>query len=727
MGERTLPLVTAPRGKAGTLVASGAFNDDHIRETVGYQGQKLYNKMIISDSQVSKMYFAVTNPIKSAKWIVRPVSDDSQDVAVADLISQILFKDIDFNLKLDEILLFPWMGFSIFEVIFENFESAAFGNYTGLNSFAFRDQRSIIKWNYDNSGELLSVSQRQHGDIDVDVDIPADQLIIFYQSKRGDDIGIPLLRPLYGNYRRKLLYKKLQAIGIERGAVPVPHIKVPNSVDPESNEYKAAEKLLSKFSRAESGYLITPEGYDVNFFSNNFDPQKVQIAIKAENEEMSGSVLASFLEMGIGGNAAVGASTGQTLLFFRNVLESFANKIAEKINKELIPSLVRFNFPNVTEFPELIHSGISDQVGEELMRVITGYSSGGLITPDEDLEAFLRETHNLPKRMEGESEQAARPEPEPEPEPESENTEVDSSIKSESKKLATIAQRRRTKRFIEAEADKIANEISDMILLSSERYTEAVIRKMRDLPNNRKQNATNEVTLRGQASLRLSLRNAFVSTASSALEQVREEVPSRRNVVLSTDKKAIELLVEKYGKEVLEFEDFQAENLPVDVRVILNKQAELIAEDVTGDLEKRLDFTFSNIQTKTDSEAIIRTSMTATATRLASSGVVQTRGTNVSALIINVSRDRFLRSPEVAPAIHSYTFFNEDPRTDICMELAGTTFATNDQSSWRWNPPLHHNCKSYIVPNLQTQRGVDRLEISRLAPSAEAQERATLA
>lgn len=718
-----MPNVTAPRGKAGTLVASGAFEDDHIRETRGVEGQKLYNKMLISDSQISKLFFSLTNPIKSAKWLVQPASDDPIDETIADLVSHILFNDIDFQHKLDEILLFPWLGFSIFEVIFENKTHPLIGNYTGLNAFAFRDQRSITKWNYSRNGELLSVTQVQGGDIDVHVDIPADQLIIFYQGKKGADIGLPLLRPLYGNYKRKLIYKKLQAIGIERGAVPVPHVTIPPSVDHESEEYKAVEALLKGFSRAEKGYIITPEGYSINFFSNDFDASKVQVAIKSENEEISGSILASFLEMGIGGNAAVGASTGQTLLFFRNVLESFANKIADKINKELIPSVVAYNFAGVRELPKLTHSGISDQVGEELMRVITGYSQQGLVTPDEDLEAFLRETHNLPKKMEG-TETQARPQ-EDETQEEEEEGEQEETV-DQSVNLATMAQRRRTKRFIEAEGQKIATEISNMILLSSEKYIDAVMRKMRTLPKNRKQNATNDVTLTGQNQLRRSLRDMLALTASTALTQVRQEVPSKRRVKLSIDEKTLRLLSDKINRDNLDMEDFQDEDLPVDVKVVLAKQAQLIAEDVTGDLEKRLDFTFSNIQTKTDSEEVMRTSMRAASSRLAGSNVVATRGNNVSALIINVSRDRFLRSPEVAPAIHSYTFFNEDPKTDICMELAGTTFATEDEGSWRFSPPLHHNCKSYVVPNLQTQRGVDRLEVTRLAPSAEAQAKATL-
>lgn len=714
MVERILPNATAPRGKAGTLISSGTFEDDHIRETRGVAGQKLYHKMLISDSQLSKVFFSLCNPIKSAKWLVQPASDDNADVVVADLISHILFNDIDFTQKLDEILLFPWLGFSVFEVIFENRISPRFGAYTGLNAFAFRDQRSITKWNYATTGELTSITQVQGGDVDVNVDIPAEQLIIFYQGKRGDDIGLPLLRPLYGNYKRKLMYKKLQAIGIERGAVPVPHVTVPNNIEVESEEYKAVENLLSKFSRAENGYIITPENYQVNFFANNFDPSKVQVAIKAENEEISGSILASFLEMGVGGNAAVGSSTSETLLFFRNVLESFANKIADKINKELIPSLVAYNFPSAREFPKLTHSGISDQIGEELMRVITGYTQQSLITPDDDLETFLRETHNLPKRMEGED----RPRPSSGP---TQEEETDQSIK-----LATITQRRRTKRFIEREGQKISTEISNMILLSSEKYIDAVIRKMNELPKNRKQNATNDIKIGNQNSLRRSLRDMLASTSAMAFEQVRQEVPSKRNVVLSTNQKLLKTLTDQYSRDSLDLEDFQNENLPTDIKVILAKQAQLIAEDVSGDLEKRLDFTFSNIQTKTDSEAVIRTSMATTASRLAASNVVNTRGNNVSALIINVSRDRFLRSPEVAPAIHSYTFFNEDPKTDICQELAGTSFATEDEGSWRFNPPLHHNCKSYIVPNLQTQRGVDRINISRLAPSAEAQAKASL-
>jgi len=74
-----------------------------------------------------------------------------------------------------------------------------------------------------------------------------------------------------------------------------------------------------------------PKGWKLTLDSSTaFDPSKVQTAIKAENEEMVGSVVGMFLEMGLGGNSGNQAGTEISADFFRGCCDDY-NRVIEAI------------------------------------------------------------------------------------------------------------------------------------------------------------------------------------------------------------------------------------------------------------------------------------------------------------------------------------------------------------------------------------------------------------
>lgn len=714
-------------GRSGTLVTADTVENDYLTELIGESGQDLYAKMLLSDSQIRKLYHAVSNPIKSATWDVEPASDDTKDLEIAALIKQIIFNDIPngWKAKLDEILTFPWHGHSVFEVIHKNRIDKNFGAYTGLENLAYRDQRTLDKWIHDSSGKLTAVHQLQSGDIEVNADMPADTLIIFYNEKKGDDNGYPFCRMLYGNYKRKLLYKQLQAIGIEKGAIGVPVLSVPDGVDYDSDEYAAAVEQLDAYTQAENAYIILPSGYELQLDqSNTFDPARVQVAIKSENEEIAGSLVAMWLEMGIGGNSAVGSSTGISADFFRDGIEYLADKIADTINMCLIPNLIRLNYGDTVEvMPKIIHSGIADEAGEELMRVVTGYTSAGVITNDEPLEDHIRKAHNLPKKAEGEmlENQVAQDDDTTPPEdtpPEDTPPEDDVELNTKAAKTPRT--------LITSQAKKIEEDIRGALKFSSSKYVNDVMARYKQLSESKKQQATDKVKMGGTNNLKKDLKRSLTETASLAIDMAKKEVPSKSDVELSNHERDVLRMVEKFGESVHEIKLNDFSKLPFYIQILIAKQASLISEDSVFDLKSRIDFAFSSIETKSSDENVIRQSMEEDADKYIDSAVIALKGTNAASTMVNEGRDAFFFEPEVLEEIHSFTFMNLAPKSAICRELAGTTFNTNDAESLRYHPPLHHNCKSYIRANLKSSKGIERLEVSTLSPSATAKKSITL-
>ena len=286
-----------PIGKSGTIVASGVVGDEYIQALTGPQAAQVYSKMEKSDYQVMKVLAAIQNPIRAATPSIEPASEDAADVQTAAVIERILLKDMNWNQKLNEILTFIPRGHSVFEVVTMNRQDPELGPYTGLAQLGFREQSSLEKWLYDKAtGDLLGIEQKESGDIEVDVVLDAKFLLIFFNMKKGDDNGFPMLRPLYGPYKRKLMIEELKMIGIERAAIPTPTMKHPATVKPTDEQYKVAEGLLQRFTSGENAYIMTPEGWELTLNPQTFDPTMLESTIKSEDTKMAGAVLAMFVD-----------------------------------------------------------------------------------------------------------------------------------------------------------------------------------------------------------------------------------------------------------------------------------------------------------------------------------------------------------------------------------------------------------------------------------------------
>ena len=715
-------------GKSGTLYSSLILDEDHIRELQGPEGHEIYAKMLRSDTQVRKVYYAISNPIKSALWDIEPASEEKKDIEAAALIKHILFENLPrgFKAKLDEILTFPFHGYSAFEVIFQNREDAVNGKYTGLKNLAFRDQKTLIEWRFNRDDETLEeVHQKQIGDLEVDTWIKGENLLIFYNEKKGSDLGFPIFRVLYGPYKRKLMAKQLQMIGCERSALPIPKLQIPKNIKVGSEEYAAAVRQLENYTNAENAYFLFPEGYELDFDNtNSFDPSKIQTVIKAENEDMMSAVLATFLEMGIGGNSGNQAATETLADFYTKGITYLADAVKDTLNDRVIPKLCELNFGDTLDaLPKLTYAGITEDAGKEMMEIITGYTQAGVIAPDETLEDYARKIHDMPKKMEGELLDNKESQ-------DDKTTEDDDTIdpppsnNGDDKEVELSAKDPKTPRtLITSRASEVNEIIKDSLTFSAGKYINDTIAKYKDLPDGKKQKATDKIIMGGKNKLKKSLKIQLNTAAIDALTMVKKEVPASGDIKLSS--KPEDILRVNYvckNKESLSFAD--SDELPAHIRILTQKQGELIAEDQISDLETILDFKFSNSELNTNDFNVIKGDMEKAADDYINSGARKVVGTNVASTIVNESRNTWFFHKDIVSTIHSFTFVNISPVTPICKELAGTVFATNDAASLAFTPPLHHNCKSYLRANLKSSKGLP--EISSLSPTAKAKESITL-
>ena len=716
------------KGNSGTAISAKVYDNEYLSELSGVEAHTIYNKMRRSDTQVRKVLAAITSPIKAAAWSIEPASEDTIDVEAAALMERILFEDLNYDHKLGEILTFLAHGFSLFEVIHENKVSKDFGPYTGLANLAFRNQATITEWLVDpKTGVLKEVHQEQAGDAEVDVWLKTENLLMFFNEREGDDNGFPLLRPLYGPYKRKLMTETLKMVGIERSAIPTPTLEVPENISPADEEYKAAVRILSGFTSAENSYITYPKGWGLELNSNSgFDPMKLEDSIKREDEKMAGSILATFLELGTGGNGGAYALGENLERVFTQVIASFAKAVANTINTTLIPNLMTLNFGDTIEkMPKITVSGISEEAGAEFMTIVTGYANAGVIQKDEQLEDHVRKLHGLPKKAEGamlDNQEAAGGDDDPSNDddsgtPDNDDSGTESGDDSSDVQLSEeikLAEAKNPRGLISQEAKIITEVMRTNLQFIGEKLVADIMRKYRQLPAGSKLKAIDDIKLGGTAKFKRQLKGTLTVTSNKALEQARLEVPGSADVKLKNNDEFFKALDEF---ETIKFADNDFSALPAHVRKLITLQSSRLVDRQAVSLEDAVAFTFLQTDQTTDSANAMEKEINDAAKKYVASSNLNTAGANASSTVVNQTRNELFFDDDVLETIYAFKFNNLDPQTAICQKLAGRVFAKDDNEFISYAPPLHHQCKSYL--STISQQAKTKPVISPLPPITE--------
>lgn len=233
---------------------------------------------------------------------------------------------------------------------------------------------------------------------------------------------------------------------------------------------------------------------------------------------------------------------------------------------------------------------------------------------------------------------------------------------------------------------------------------EKVMKNVRNLPDASKLNAIKNIPWYGVTEYKAALLEAMTLVSSEALAQARKEVPAAKKVKLG-----------------------EWENLPASIRKRLTAKNTLLINTQMSDLEKAIFFQFQSSVDSTDSlDTLEQDLIEASDSYVFGQAIVGGSGV-ISAEIVNEARSAFFYADDVLEEIDAFVFVNENPVTDICIDLNGTVFAKDDPGRDRYQPPLHFNCKSSIQAILKGNldhalKKYGQEEIQKLKPSKSAYE-----
>lgn len=704
MSRKSIPKPTEKHtfiveGSSGTQIYSGYFSEEYLQKIADAEGIKAFDEMRRSDGQVAMLLRCVKNPIRSASFEVRPATEDEAGYEQADFIKHVFFDDIGyldgsktktFSAFIHEALTMIEFGFSAFEVVHKMVRNhPIYGDYMGLADLGFRHQRSILEWLLADNGAIMGVRQFVDGDLSRDVIIPGQFLLTYAIDKEGDSYqGISMLRPCYGAWFRKNLYRKLQGIGIERAAKGIPVGTLGPEFQQRSDyetQLTAFQALIDKLASHEKSGIVLPAGAGISQLKLTHDAEKVQTAIDSENIEMTKSFLANFMELGLQGNSGSFALGTDLSDIFLSGIQYIADQICEAINKKIIPDLIRAKYGDQIKYPQLYATGINDKAGKELAEILKSLGEMKAIQVSTRLQRHLHKLYKLPdldeeiaaKDDEAFLQQAPEPTARPDPENPDPKKKVTTSEPCCGGHAVRLDDAQRQAFPISAQIEDAGLSLEKTMREMLKRRSGAMLAEVRKVIEKDPANARKKVfaiKLPGQDEYISKLERAVILQAVDAGKKAFDEIGLKPSGFKFAEKK-------KSGTKWLK------EKLLAQILLVV------LSQDT--DIEKAVYFAF-NEEYGTLSEENLQEAIERQVDAYFDKGLIATAALNLASSTINSARKEAFLSPEAAAQVESFVFVNADPVSAICKALNGKVFSKEEFESSDLTPPLHHNCKSYI-------------------------------
>jgi hypothetical protein len=407
-------------GTTGLRRSGGFITEEFLNQLRGRRGLLVYREMADNDPVIGSILYAIEKVTLRLDWRIDPYDDSDAAKEIAEFVDQCLEDMSDsFDQTLASILSMLIYGFSFHEIVYKvrggdvddpKRKSKYKDGKIGWRKFPIRAQETLNNWMMDPEGGIQGFRQ-----IDPTGggfrEIPIEKGLLFRTTvNKNNPEGRSLLRNCFRPWYYKRRIEEIEAIGIERDLAGLPVAKVP----PEylSSGASAAQQavlaeitsIVQNIKRNEQEGVIFPKMYDENnneMFSlellssggtRQFDTDKV---ISRYDQRISMSVLTDFILLG---HERVGSFSlgSQKMDLWTMSIDAIAKSIAEVFNQYAIPRLIKLNSMNSELMPYLTYGQVSSVDLGELADYVQKLTAAGVLMPDENLEAYLREQASLP-------------------------------------------------------------------------------------------------------------------------------------------------------------------------------------------------------------------------------------------------------------------------------------------------------------------------------------------
>jgi hypothetical protein len=371
------------------------------------------------DPKLTAILNAYSLPIRRATWAVDPAGcrDEVVQVVADDLGLPILGGDrepsgarrrgVVWGEHLRLALLSLVYGHAVFERRYE-----IRNNQARLVNLGERMPWTIAEIKLARDGTIAGITQQ----LAAAAEIPANRLLWYAHDREGANwVGRSLLRPAYGPWILKHEMWRVHATSNRRFGMGVPNVEAPPGATP--GQVIEAQRLASAIRVGDQSGAGLPNGFTLKLTGlTGSVPDTVEF-IRYLDQQMSQAALAGFLDLGQTetGSRALGESF---LDLFMLSLQAVADELALVATSGqpgltgAVTDLVDLNWGEDEPAPRVVCTDVGERK-DLTAQGVTELVTAGVITPDPDLEVYLRRVYQLPEPAPAPA--APRPTPPPQP------------------------------------------------------------------------------------------------------------------------------------------------------------------------------------------------------------------------------------------------------------------------------------------------------------------------
>lgn len=402
-------------GSSGLRRSGGTITEEFLPNLQGVKGFKVFREMSDNDPVVGAMLFAFDKIITRLDWHM--AGEDERYVKFL----QECMEDMSdsWDATLSNILSMLIYGWSFHEIVYKirgglvsdpRRHSRYSDGRIGWRKWGVRAQETLQEWMIDPSGGIQGMVQIDPSGGGLHR-IPIDKALLFRTTtNRNNPEGRSLLRNAYRPWYYKHRIEEIEAIGIERDLAGLPMAYVPpeylssSATSTQKAVLNAITTIVQNVKRNEQEGIVFPAAYDENgnrvfdltllsaSGNRQFDTGAV---IQRYDQRIAMSLLSDFLLLGSDrvGSFALGASK---IDLWTMAVDSIAKSIAEVVNQYAIPRLMKLNGMRTTNMPYLTYGQVASVDIAEVATFVEKLTGVGVIVPDRELEAHLRNLADLP-------------------------------------------------------------------------------------------------------------------------------------------------------------------------------------------------------------------------------------------------------------------------------------------------------------------------------------------
>ena len=442
-------------GSYGLRQWGGWVREEFLPQLLGRQAVTVYREMYDNSATIGGMIFAILQSMRKMEWRVEPANDSASAKAEADFADS-LRKDMSHTWEdfVVEALSMLHYGFSVHEIVYKrrlrNANKRRFSKLTdtrfvmptaedmtlpapsefndgriGWRRLPIRGQDTILKWFFDENGQIRGTTQQPW--VGTLIDVPIEKMLLFrpFYHKNNPE-GRSILRNGYRSYYLIKRLEELEAILFERmGGFPVMYVPSQlidrafavdsngKATDPQAALALAKYKQIVTNIRVDeqmgvvlpSDPYVDGEGKPTALRMYEFKletPQhgrgslEVDKTIMRHKVELMTTLLCDFLVMGHEVRGVNNLAVTKVDMFYQ-AIQGWLQSIAGVLNRHALPRLWVLNALDPNLMPQYIPELPTRLDLDSLGMFVANLAKAGMpLFPDEELQEFLRGAAGMP-------------------------------------------------------------------------------------------------------------------------------------------------------------------------------------------------------------------------------------------------------------------------------------------------------------------------------------------